>query len=255
MAVIRLALLGLVVSLGLSTSEAAELIGQATTAKNEVTGTLDQIQRAIGTGDSVSANEQVKTGVNSATAITFLDNTNLTIGASSTIVLDRFVYDPNRGADDAVINLTKGAFRFVTGKSDPKKFTIKTQVATLGILGTDFVVLCDGSNCCGVVVAKGIVTVCPRSELPPQCTKSRDGDGKICGCPEAYDLDRKLNATVVGANGKNTGQKSIPQSYVAALIGNVAAGRGLTLASIEKGFGSPNWVPISFPKPVNATPN
>lgn len=220
---------------------ASELIGQATEAKKDVTGTLDALVRSIATGDGVSANEIVETGVGSATLITFLDDSSLNIGASSTVVLDSFVYNPERGADKAVLNLTKGAFRFVTGRSDPSKFVIQTQVATLGIRGTDFVVLCDGAERCGVVVANGLVKICPRPDLPVDCD-------------EAFSLDRKRNAAIIGPDGETTGAKSIPPSLVAAIIEAVAEGAdGLSPMIIALGFDQPHQLPAT-PRPTNASP-
>ena len=159
----------------------ADLIGAATETKNDVTGTLDELQRSINTGDGVSANEILKTGTGSVAVITFLDDTSLNVGASSTIVLDRFVYNPEGSADDAVLNLTKGAFRFVTGKSDPSKFMIRTQVATLGIRGTDFVVICDGINRCGVAGRQG-----SREDLPA----ARPADRLRCRLPARPEQER-----------------------------------------------------------------
>jgi hypothetical protein len=106
----------LAIGLVAANANAADEIGEAATATNEVTGTLGDLVRTIGAGDPVSGSEVVSTGVNSATLLKFLDDSNLNIGASSTVVLDRFVYDPNGSADSAVINLTKGAMRFVTGR-------------------------------------------------------------------------------------------------------------------------------------------
>jgi len=229
----------IVSTLAVSAAPAAQLIGSATEAKNEVTGTLDQLVRTINTGDGVSANEIVKTGAGSATLITFLDDTSLAVGASSTIVLDSFVYNPEGNADEAVINLTKGAFRFVSGKSDPGKFVIRTQVATLGIKGTDFVVLCDGEERCGVVVAKGMVQICPRPDLPVDCEA-------------AFALDRKKNAAIIGPDGETTGARSIPSGLVKTIIAGVTSGKdGLNPAVIAAGFrrSSP-----PAPKPVNGTP-
>ena len=37
------------------------------------------------------------------------------IGGASTVVLDRFVYDPDAGTGEAAISFSKGIFRFVTG--------------------------------------------------------------------------------------------------------------------------------------------
>ncbi len=232
----------LAIGLVSASAHAAEEIGEAATARNEVTGTLGDLVRTIGAGDPVSGSEVVRTGTNSATLLKFLDDSNLSIGASSTVVLDRFVYDPSGSADSAVINLTKGAMRFVTGRSDPARFQIKTQVATLGIRGTDFVAICDGSERCAVVVSNGIVRVCPRPDLPVDCDV-------------AYDLDKVENFTIVGPNGENTGQKSINAKLVAAVVKAVAMGQdNLTIARIESG----NLYDVKVPtmgKPISVSPN
>lgn len=222
-------------------ASAVELIGQATEAKNDVTGTLDELVRTIASGDGVSANEVVKTGAGSATLIAFLDDSVLNIGASSTVVLDQFIFNPEGSADSAVLNLTKGAFRFVTGKSDPSKFVIQTQVATLGIRGTDFVVICDGDERCGVVVSKGIVKICPRRDQP-------------IDCPTAFELDRVRNAAIIGSAGETTGPKSIPPSLVGAIIAALASGGdGLTTAMIALGFDQDRGR-LPTVQPINASP-
>ena len=227
------------VLLGGLQAAAGEAVGTAIELVNNVTGTLDALTRTISSGDGVSANEIVKTGAESTTHIAFLDDTMLTVGASSTIVLDRFVYNPEGSANDAVINLTKGAFRFVTGKSDPSKFEIRTQVATLGIRGTDFVVICDGETRCAVIVAKGIVKVCPRPDQPIDCST-------------AFSLDKAKNAAIVEANGRTTGARSISPRLITSIMEGVANGRALSPAIVTVGFEPPPRQPT--PKPVNASP-
>jgi hypothetical protein len=113
----------------------AEPVGHAATVKNDVTGKLGVQVRPINVGDSLSGNELVKTGNESATQVHFIDDTKLSIGPTSSVVLDRFVVNPNKSTKDAVINMTTGTMRFVTGNSEPKNFTIKTKVMTLGIRG------------------------------------------------------------------------------------------------------------------------
>ena len=44
------------------------------------------------------------------------DNTNLTLGENATVVVDRFVFDPDAGVGEAALNATKRAFRMVTGR-------------------------------------------------------------------------------------------------------------------------------------------
>jgi hypothetical protein len=52
------------------------------------------------------------------------------------VTLDRFVFDPNRGAGNVVVSATRGALRFVSGSQQPSSYTIRTPVATIGVRGT-----------------------------------------------------------------------------------------------------------------------
>ena len=66
----------------------------------------------------------------------FLDQTSLTIGPSSDVVLDRFVFDGNRRASDFAVQATRGALRFVSGSSKSESYKVRTPVATIGVRGT-----------------------------------------------------------------------------------------------------------------------
>ena len=63
------------------------------------------------------------------------DKTNLHVGPSSSVRLDKFVYDPNKGTGSVVIDATKGAFRFSTGAQNKGDYQVKTPYGTLGVRG------------------------------------------------------------------------------------------------------------------------
>jgi hypothetical protein len=111
------------------------MIGNATATKNDVTGSIGGSTRKISKGADVHSNEVVRTGSASLADLKFLDATTLNIGPISEIRLDKFVYDPSGSAGSVVIEATRGAFRFVTGKQDKKVYQIKTPYGTLGIRG------------------------------------------------------------------------------------------------------------------------
>jgi hypothetical protein len=112
-------------------------IGVASAVKNKVEGSAGGT-RALSTGSSVFAREVVRTGDQSTAQLLFLDETSLSIGPQSEVTLDRFVFDPNRGAGSVVLNATKGALRFVSGSQQPSSYQIRTPVATIGVRGTIF---------------------------------------------------------------------------------------------------------------------
>jgi hypothetical protein len=116
----------------------ASKIGVASAVKNRVEGSTGGAARALAAGSSVFAREVVRTGDESTAQLLFLDETSLSIGPQSEVTLDRFVFDPNRGAGSVVINATRGAFRFVSGSQQPSNYQIRTPVATIGVRGTVF---------------------------------------------------------------------------------------------------------------------
>jgi hypothetical protein len=65
----------------------------------------------------------------------FIDHTNLSVGPSSTVRLDKFVYDPKKGSGSVAIDATKGAFRFVTGSQNKGDYKVKTPHGTIGMRG------------------------------------------------------------------------------------------------------------------------
>jgi len=68
-----------------------------------------------------------------------LDQTVFTVGPDSNIVLDEFIYDPFTDTGKVTAQVTKGVFRFVTGKVAGKKpadMKIKIPAGTIGIRGT-----------------------------------------------------------------------------------------------------------------------
>jgi hypothetical protein len=113
-------------------------IGVASAVSNRVESVVGGGARPLSVGGDVFARQMVRTGAASAAQLLFLDETSLSIGPSSEVTLDRFVYDPNRGSGNVVLNATKGAFRFVSGSQQPSSYQIRTPVATIGVRGTIF---------------------------------------------------------------------------------------------------------------------
>src|SRR2546421_13124790 len=107
-------------------------IGKATSVKPHVEGS---IAGTLSADSDVHANETVRTGSAGVADLRFLDSTNLSVGPTSVIRLDRFVYDPNKSSGNVVIEATRGSFRFVAGSQDKRAYKVKTPYGTLGIRG------------------------------------------------------------------------------------------------------------------------
>jgi trimeric autotransporter adhesin len=113
-------------------SNAQSRIGSATSVQPEASGSVGGTMSA---GSGVHANETVKTGSAGQAGLRFNDQSNLTVGHSSQVRLDKFVYDPNKGTGSTVIEATRGTFRFSTGAQNKGEVKIKTPYGTLGTRG------------------------------------------------------------------------------------------------------------------------
>ena len=111
-------------------------IGNTRVVVRTVIGTFEGDIRTLALEDDVYHNELIETEQESATKLIFLDETTLTLGPESSVVLDRFVYDPDPSKASLVMTATKGIFRFASGKLPKNAYRLHTPAATIGIRGT-----------------------------------------------------------------------------------------------------------------------
>jgi hypothetical protein len=111
-------------------------IGNTKVVVKTVIGTFEGELRVLELQDDVYHNELIETEVESATKLVFLDETTLTLGPDSSVVLDRFVFDPDPSRASLVMTATKGIFRFASGKLPKSAYRLHTPAATIGIRGT-----------------------------------------------------------------------------------------------------------------------
>ena len=96
---------------------------------------------AAAVGTLVHMNDALRTGAKSRLQVTFRDKTELTLGENASVVIDRYVFDPDASIGEATLNATKGAFRLVTGRLSEmrnKDIKVSTPLAALAVRGTDF---------------------------------------------------------------------------------------------------------------------
>lgn len=130
------AIAALCILFGATAVEAAE-VGAMTEVQRTVYGVPPQGSQSVKrAGDSVVFQEQLETVENSAALIRFVDDSTLAIGAKSKVLIDAFVFDPAKAEGHALINISVGTLRFVTGQMPKGKTVIKTPTATLVLRGT-----------------------------------------------------------------------------------------------------------------------
>jgi hypothetical protein len=142
----------------LAAQAATPKIGTASAVKNDVKRVAGASTQQLAVGSDLFSNERIRTGAESTAQVLFLDKTSLTIGPRAELTLDRFVYNPSKGTGQVVLNAVQGAFRFVTGSQDPRSYTIKTPVGTLGVRGTIVdLIVADGKVT--VILVEGALTM------------------------------------------------------------------------------------------------
>ena len=81
------------------------------------------------------------TTANGRAGITFQDETKVQITEQSKLIIDTFVYDPNKNTGKLAIKIALGTVKYASGqiaKDDPQQVKIETPTATIGVRGTDF---------------------------------------------------------------------------------------------------------------------
>lgn len=93
-------------------------------------------ERTLIVGHNVVFDERITTGPQGQAQLLMLDQSAVTVGSNSALVIDKFVYDPDTKSGEMALSLSRGLMRFVGGRlSKSGDATVRTPVATMGIRG------------------------------------------------------------------------------------------------------------------------
>ena len=124
--------LAVLFALQATTLNAQQAIGKATSVRPQAEGSH---AGTLSGGSDVHSKETIRTGNSGAADMQFKDSSKLKVGPSSSVKLDKFVYDPNKSGGTVAIEATRGTFRFVTGSQGAGAYKVKTPYGTLGVRG------------------------------------------------------------------------------------------------------------------------
>jgi hypothetical protein len=130
-------------------------------------------------GDAVVFQETLQTLEDSSALIRFIDDSKLSLGAKSKVMIDEFVFDPKNVKGNALIEISVGTLRFVTGDMPKGGVVIKTPTATLTLRGTDVVVHVHPDGTTDTTVNDGKVEA--QNNVTNQVTHLLPGDGATLG--------------------------------------------------------------------------
>jgi len=122
-------------------------IGTTKTIKGGVSVIRNGKQIPITIGDGIFQNDSIRTGKASSVGIIFQDNTILSLGPDSEILIDKYVFAPEKGIFSMIARMIKGTasyFSGIIGKQAPESVKFQTPDATIGIRGTQFLVKVEG---------------------------------------------------------------------------------------------------------------
>jgi len=100
-------------------------------------------------GLEIYQNDTLRTGPDGSLGVVFRDDTLLSMGPESVLVIDEFVFAPKQGKFSIVIRMLKGTAAYLSGlisKLAPESAHFKTPTASIGIRGTKFVVRVEGGE-------------------------------------------------------------------------------------------------------------
>ena len=122
--------------------------GRVKVSKGEVQIERDGKRLPAPVGAVIQARDTVKTGPDGSVGITFQDNSLLSAGPNSELVIERFVFDSTTHKGEFDTALKRGTLAVVSGKivkQSPESMRVKTPAAIMGVRGTEFVVKVDDS--------------------------------------------------------------------------------------------------------------
>ncbi|MBV8281617.1 MAG: FecR domain-containing protein, partial [Candidatus Eremiobacteraeota bacterium] len=128
---------------------AADPIGQIKTAAGTVAIERAGARQPAAAGDRVLQSDVVTTGADGTVGITFLDNSMMSLGPSSSLALDQFRFDSTTHDGVFESSLKRGTLAVKSGyivQQTPEAMRVRTPAAILGVRGTEFVVRAEGDR-------------------------------------------------------------------------------------------------------------
>jgi hypothetical protein len=130
-------------------AQAAEPAGTIKVVKGSVSIERDGKKMPATVGSQVEIADRVRTGKESSVGVTLRDNTLLSAGPHSLIVIDKFAYDQTTQDGSMSIGIRKGTLSVASGKiakRTPESVDFHTPTSVLGVRGTEFVVEVVGGS-------------------------------------------------------------------------------------------------------------
>jgi hypothetical protein len=97
-------------------------------------------------GMALQIGQVLKTGSPGAMGVIFKDNTTMSIGPDTELIIDEYLFVPSKDDLRLAAKLSKGSLYYASGviaKLKPESITIKTPTGMIGVRGTQFLAKVD----------------------------------------------------------------------------------------------------------------
>ncbi|HEY6715424.1 MAG TPA: FecR domain-containing protein, partial [Reyranella sp.] len=233
-----------------TTAHAQSRIGVTQATENKPIGKPPGgVDRVLRVGTDVQANEIISTAANDRAHLVFLDGTTLTIGPSSQLTVDKFVYDPTTQKGELAVNATKGVFRVIGGRiSKTSAITVTTPSATMGIRGGIMVFGVQASATTSIFVYGNSMTVTANGVTQTVTVPGLSVSTPTGGTPGAPTIvvQGDLAAALANLAGNNTAAAATVDAINTLVANNL--GNPLTLAALIQAI-----VVANTPTPITTT--
>jgi len=94
-------------------------------------------------GMPIHTGSVMRTGRTGTLGVTLKDNTVMSFGPDTEVVVDDYLFDPAGGGLKLGASITRGTMNFISGmiaKLRPEAQTVRTPTGTIGVRGTQFMV-------------------------------------------------------------------------------------------------------------------
>lgn len=122
------------------------VIGYVKTAQDDANLLVDGKTVKAQPGMPVQVGYVLKTGKPGSLGVTFRDNTMVSIGPDTEMVVDEYLFAPAKGELKLAATLVKGTLQYISGviaKLKPEAVTVKTPVGIIGVRGTRYVAMVE----------------------------------------------------------------------------------------------------------------
>lgn len=134
-----------------------------------VATSIDGVPRKLKAGSAIFEGDTLVTKTNAYAIVVFKDKSRISLQSNTIFRVDEMQFSEEKAEDStALFSLLRGGLRAVTGligKLNPRKYSMRTSVATIGIRGTGYDLMCTG------------VCVVENGEQNPEPLNLPKGDG------------------------------------------------------------------------------